>query len=292
MAASSRVPELDTAFELPPNLPARFAELEARAGAAALGIAIADIETGITFGYHADRWFHAASTIKVAILVGVFGAISRGDLLPQSRVHVRNRFLSAYDGSPYRVRLDRDANADVHREIGRTLRITELCDAMITTSSNLATNLLLDLVGLDSLQRTIDSFGLHGIDLRRGVEDELAFEHGINNRVTASGLAGLLRLIGEQRIYSPVLSRQMLDILLRQQFNQGIPAGLPRGTVVAHKTGDISTIAHDAGLIYLPGRKPYALVVLSEWEAAVAGRSALIAAASYVAYDALAGDRD
>ena len=279
-------------LQSPTELHARFAELETRAGAAALAVSIADLETGAEFHYHADRWFHAASTIKVAILVGVFGAIHRGDLLPQSRVHVRNRFLSAYDGSPYRVRLDRDANPDVHREVGRTLRVSELADAMITTSSNLATNLLLDLVGLDILQRTIDGFGLDGIDLRRGVEDEKAFEHGINNRVTANGLVGLLRIIGEERVFSPALSRRMLDVLLGQQFNSGIPAGLPRDARVAHKTGEISTIAHDAGLIFLPDRRPYALAVLTEWEPTATGRSTTIAAASYLAYAALIGDRD
>ena len=287
-AAPPPVPSLQSSTELQ----ARFAELEAKAGAAALAVSIADLETGAEFHYHADRWFHAASTIKVAILVGVFGAIFRGELLPQSRVHVRNRFLSAYDGSPYRVRLDRDANPDVHREVGRTLRVSELADAMITTSSNLATNLLLDLVGLDVLQRTIDGFGLDGIDLRRGVEDEKAFEHGINNRITANGLVGLLRLIGEERAFSPALSRQMVDVLLGQQFNSGIPAGLPRGARVAHKTGEISTIAHDAGLIFLPGRRPYALSILTEWEPSATGRSATIAAASYLAYAALIGDRD
>jgi beta-lactamase class A len=257
-----------------------------------MSISIADLESGDDFEYHGDRWYHAASTIKVAILIGVFGAIHRGELLPQSRVHVRNRFLSALDGSPYKVRLDRDANPDVHREIGRTLRVSELCDAMITTSSNLATNLLLDLVGLDVLQRTIDGFGLHGIDLRRGVEDEKAFEAGINNRVTANGLVGLLRLIGEERAFSPALSRGMIGVLLGQQFNSGIPAGLPRGAKVAHKTGEISTIAHDAGLVYLPDRKPYAIAVLTEWEPSGTGRSATIAAASYLAYAALIGDRD
>jgi beta-lactamase class A len=279
-------------LQSPTELQARFAELEAKAGAASLAVAIADLETGAEFHYHADRWFHAASTIKVAILVGVFGAIFRGELLPQSRVHVRNRFLSAHDGSPYRVRLDRDANPDVHREVGRTLRVSELAEAMITTSSNLATNLLLDLVGLDVLQRTIDSFGLEGIDLRRGVEDEKAFENGITNRVTANGLVGLLRVIGEERAFSPALSRRMLDILHGQQFKSGIPAGLPRGAKVAHKTGEISTIAHDAGLVYLPGRKPYALAVLTEWEPSATGRSATIAAASYLAYAALIGDRE
>ncbi|MBC7673388.1 MAG: serine hydrolase [Polaromonas sp.] len=282
------VPSLQSSTELQ----ARFAELQAKAGASALAVSIADLETGAEFHYHADRWFHAASTIKVAILVGVFGAIFRGELLPQSRVHVRNRFLSAYDGSPYRVRLDRDANPDVHREVGRTLRVSELAYAMITTSSNLATNLLLDLVGLDVLQRTLESFGLEGVDLRRGVEDEKAFQAGINNRITANGLVGLLRLIGEERAFSPALSRQMVNVLLGQQFKSGIPAGLPRSARVAHKTGEISTIAHDAGLVYLPDRRPYVLAVLTEWEPSATGRSATIAAASYLAYAALIGDRD
>jgi beta-lactamase class A len=273
------------------DLRERFAELEQVVGARSLAVAISDFETGTEFEFNGDRWFHAASTIKLAVLVGVYGAIHRGELLLQSRVHIRNRFLSAYDGSPYRVRGDRDANADVHREIGRTLRVAELADSMITSSSNLATNLLLDLVGLDVLQRTLDSFGLEGIDLRRGVEDELAYQHGINNRVTAEGLVGLLRLIEEERAFSPALSRQMLDILHRQQFRSGIPAGLPREARVANKTGDISTVAHDAGLVYLPGRKPYAIAVLTEWEPTATGRSTTIAAASYLAYAALIADR-
>ena len=273
------------------ELQGRFAELEELSGARGFAVAISDFETGREFDYHGDRWFHAASTIKLAVLVGVYGSIHRGDLLPQSRVHVRNRFISAFDGCPYRVRVDRDANGEVHQAIGRTLRVSELAEHMITSSSNLATNLLLDLIGLDVLQRTLDEFGLRGIDLRRGVEDEAAYEHGINNRVTAHGLVGLLRLIGEERAFSPELSRQMLDILHRQQFRGGIPAGLPREARVANKTGDISTVAHDAGLVYLPDRKPYAIAVLTEWEPSATGRSTAIAAASYIGYAALVGDR-
>jgi len=282
------VPSLDHADELR----SRFAELEETSKARAIAIALDDLETGAQFHYHADRWFHAASTIKIAILLGVYGAIHRGELLPQSRVHVRNRFLSAYDGSPYRVAVDRDANSEVHREIGRTLRVSELAEHMIASSSNLATNLLLDLVGLDVLQRTLDDFGIEGIDLRRGVEDELAFQNGISNRVTANGLVSLLRLIGEGRAFNAELSNDMLEALHAQQFRSGIPAGLPPEAKVAHKTGDISTIAHDAGLVYLPDRKPYALAVLTEWEPSTQGRSATIAAASYLAYAALIGDRD
>src|SRR5204862_3596192 len=129
--------------------------------------------------------FHGASTIKVAILLAVYGEIDRGRLAPQSRLHVRNRFLSAYDGSPFRVLADRDADSEVHAAIGKTMRISELALHMIATSSNLATNLLLELVGLETVQGSLDALGVDGIDIRRGVEDERAFEQGINNRVTA-----------------------------------------------------------------------------------------------------------
>jgi beta-lactamase class A len=162
---------------------------------------------------------------------------------------------------------------------------------MITSSSNLATNLLLDLVGLDVLQETLDNFGIEGVDLRRGVEDELAYEHDISNRVTARGLVAMLELLEEERTFSPELSRQMLDVLHRQQFRSGIPAGLPAEARVANKTGDISTVAHDAGLVYLPNRKPYAIAVMTEWEPSATGRSTTIAAASYIGYASLVGDR-
>ena len=253
------------------------------AGARALAVAISDFETGAEFDFTGDRWFHAASTIKLAVLVGVYGAIHRGELLPQSRVHVRNRFLSAYDGSPYRVRGDRDANAEVHREVGRTLRVSELAEHMITSSSNLATNLLLDLVGLDVLQRTLDGFGLEGIDLRRGVEDELAYEHGINNRVTARGLVGLLRLIEEERAFSPALSRQMLDILHRpaiQERNTRRPAARSARRATRPATSPPSRTT--PGWSTCPDRKPYAIAVLTEWEPSATGRSTTIAAASYI----------
>jgi beta-lactamase class A len=275
----------------PSELHGRFSELEELSEARGLAVSIADLESGHDFDYHGDRWFHAASTIKLAVLLGVYDAIHRGELLHQSRVHVRNRFLSAYDGSPFRVRVDRDSNGEVHRQIGRTLRVSELAEHMITSSSNLATNLLFDLVGLEALQRTLVELELEGVDLRRGVEDEAAFDHGINNQVTARGLVSLLRLIGEERAFSPLYSRQMVDILHRQQFRSGIPAGLPRQARVANKTGDISTVAHDAGLVYLPDRKPYAIAVLTEWEPSTTGRSTTIAAASYLAYAALIGDR-
>ena len=265
----------------------RLEGIATKAGAKAFAVAVYDTESGRVLRLHADRWFHAASTIKVAILLGVFDALHRGTLVPQSRLQIRNRFLSAYDGSPFSVLADRDANSDVHEAIGKTMRVSELALHMIATSSNLATNLLLELIGLESVQRTIEQFGIRGIDLRRGVEDEKAFEHDIVNRVTADGLVALLRLIAEERAFTPELSREMLDILHRQEFRNGIPARLPRGTRVANKTGDISTVANDAGVVYPPGRRPYVIAILTEWEVEATGRSSTIAALSHTVFEYL-----
>ena len=269
-------------------LRAQIEIVERESGAKAISVALHDAESGFELHYNADRWYHAASTIKVPILLGVFAAIDRGDLLPHSRVHVRNRFLSVVEGVPFRVESGRDANSAVHNAIGKMMRVDELAYHMITTSSNLATNLLLGVIGPDSVNRTLRDLDLDdGLELRRGVEDELAFEHQINNRVTADGLLRVLVMLAEGKVFSPALSRRMMDILHGQEFNHGIPARLPKGARVAHKTGEISTIAHDAGVIYLPKRKPYALVVLSEWDQSTSGRSRTIAAISHLIYEFL-----
>jgi beta-lactamase class A len=263
-------------------------KIEKESGAKAVAVALHDTESGFELHYKADRFFHAASTIKVPILLGVFAAIDRGDLLPHSRVHVRNRFLSVVEDVPFRVESGRDANSAVHNAIGKMMRVDELAYHMITTSSNLATNLLLGVVGAKAVNQTLKELGVDGgIELERGVEDELAFEKGINNMVTADGLLRILVLLSQGKAFSPALSRRMMDILHGQEFNQGIPARLPKGTRVAHKTGEISTVAHDAGVIYLPKRKPYVLVVLTEWDPAGSGRSKTIAAISHTIYEFL-----
>jgi beta-lactamase class A len=262
--------------------------IEKESGSKSLSVALHDAESAFELHYNSDRWYHAASTIKVPILLGVFAAIDRGDLLPHSRVHVRNRFLSVVENVPFRVESGRDANSAVHAAIGKMMRVDELAYHMITTSSNLATNLLLGVIGPESVNETLRKLDLDdGLELRRGVEDELAYEHEINNRVTADGLLRVLVMLAEGKAFSPALSRRMMDILHGQEFNQGIPARLPKGARVAHKTGEISTIAHDAGVVYLPKRKPYALVILTEWDPATSGRSRTIAAISHAIYEFL-----
>lgn len=259
------------------------------ANASAIAVAAYDFEHHKTWQLDADRWFHAASTIKVPVLIGVYEAIEQGRFEPHSRVHVRNRFLSLVDGRPYRVAQDREANADVHEALGRMLTVHELAEHMIVTSSNLATNVLLDLVGVEAARACLARLHLRGIDLRRGVEDEVAWAAGINNRVTAAGLCEAMRLIEEGKAISPEASQAMLDILHQQRFRSGIPAGLPDDARVANKTGEISTVAHDAGIVYLDGRDAYVVVILTEWEPQVNGRQETIARISRAVYGYMTG---
>jgi beta-lactamase class A len=219
----------------------------------------------------------------------LFGAIDAGRFTLDSRLLVRNRFLSLVDRTPFRVSPGRDADKDVHAAIGKTMRIGDLARHMIVTSSNLATNLLVDLIKVDQAQQMLARHGIRGIELARGVEDDKAFEANFNNRVTANGLVALFRVIHDRSGVLPASAQEMLDILFRQEFRSGIPAGIPAAvrsaTRIANKTGEISVAAHDAGLVFLPGREPYALAVLTEPEANSDRRMERIARVSSVVYE-------
>lgn len=274
----------------------KIQSLSAEAGALAVAAAYYDYETHTAWSYHGDRWFHAASTIKVAVLLALFDAVAEGRFQLRDWLHVRNRFSSAVQGEPFRVSAGRDADAGVYERRGKTMRLQDLAYHMITTSSNLATNLLLDLVGVDAAQQSLARRGLaRGLDIRRGVEDERAFESSINNQVTANGLVQFYRMLQEESDLSAKSASGMREILLEQQFRSGIPAGLPdevrEDTRFAHKTGEISTVAHDAGLVFLPSREPYAIAILTEWSydsgASPSDRRTTVASISRALYDHL-----
>ena len=272
------------------GLAERVAEIARAAGAECAGVAFHDYRTDEEWALHGDEWFHAASTIKVPVLVGVFAAIEKGDLTLESRVHVRNQFRSVVDGALFRIDEGRDANSEVYAQIGKTMKIGELARHMIVTSSNLATNLLLDVVGLERVRSKLAELGVDGVDLQRGVEDERAYEAGIINRVTANGLVKVLRLIEERKALAREVCDAMLDILQAQEFRSGIPAGLPDDARVANKTGEISTVAHDTGLVYLPDREPYAVTILTRWDAdRTSGRRDTLARISRAVYEHLTG---
>ncbi len=257
--------------------------------ARAIAVAIHDLETDFRFSLSGDRWFHAASTIKVAVLLAVFRAADEGRLRLDDSLHVRNRFFSAADGSIFHVTPDRDATPELYHSIGRTARISSLAHAMISGSSNLATNLLLDFVGVEYARKVLRDAQVHSVELRRGVEDHAAHEQGINNEATANGLVTLLSAIRGDFL-SNESKQEVIRILLEQRFNSMIPARLPPHAAVAHKTGEISTACHDIGIVYLPEREPYIAVILTEFDADRNGRRETVAAISELIYRCLSGD--
>jgi beta-lactamase class A len=272
--------------DVPNGLHEELEALAAKNKARAIAIALHDLETGLRFSLRGDRWFHAASTIKVAVLLAIFRAADESRFRLDDSLHVRNRFFSAADGSVFRLTQDRDATPELYSAIGRTAKISSLAHAMICGSSNLATNLLLEFVGVEYVRSVLREAQVDGVELRRGVEDHDAHERGINNEATADGLLSLLAAI-RGNCLSPESKQQVIRILLEQRFNSMIPAGLPPHATVAHKTGEISTACHDIGIIYLPEREPYITAILTEFDADTEGRRETVAAISKAIYQSL-----
>jgi beta-lactamase class A len=204
--------------------------------------------------------FHAASTMKIPVMIELFREADAGTISLDEPVRVVNEFKSIADGSPYSLAPDTDSEADLYKAVGDTRTYRELCELMIAVSSNLATNNLIERLGVEKIRATTTALGADGMLVRRGVEDNAAYQAGMNNTTTARALLVLLDTIASAKAVSPDASRQMVELLERQHFNDGIPAGLPPGTVVAHKTGSITRIQHDAAIVY--GERPYVLVVL------------------------------
>jgi beta-lactamase class A len=215
-------------------------------------VAYRDLVSGRSFGQNETASFHAASTMKLAVMMAVYRWLDLDDGL-----RVENRFRSVVNGSHYAVGLEDDSDSLVHEKIGDLMPIRQLVERMIVRSSNLATNLLVDRLGTER----VNSHGVAGVVVRRGVEDMLGFGQGINNEATAEGLAKLLVAIARD---SSQAGEEMLRTLLAQEFNRGIPAGLPPGTPVANKPGWTSKVVHDAAIVDPYGERPYVLVVMTE----------------------------
>ncbi len=263
-------------------------KLSRESKARAVAVALLDLESGFRFSLAGDRWFHAASTIKLAVLLAIFRAADEGRLRLDDSLHVRNRFVSAADGSPFRLDPSSDAMPELYQAIGRTAKISVLAEGMIVASSNLATNLLLDFLGVEYARNVLRDAQVSGVELRRGVEDQAAHEKGIDNEATADGLLTLLSALRGDFLKKES-REQAIHVLLAQRSNSMIPAGLPAHATVAHKTGEISTACHDVGIVYLPEREPYIAVILTEFDAEQNGRRETVAAISEMIYRSLTG---
>jgi beta-lactamase class A len=207
-----------------------------------------------------DKSFHAASTMKVPVMIELYRQAGAGQLTLDEPLPIKNEFHSIVDGSVYQLSVGDDSDADVYKAVGKTMSLGELCEAMITVSSNFAANLLIERVGAENVRKTVTRLGADGMVVLRGVEDQKAFDKGLNNSTTARALAILMQKLASGKAVGAKADAEMVAILTRQKFNDAIPAGLPPGTPVAHKTGSITKIHHDAAIVY--GPRPYVLVVL------------------------------
>lgn len=259
------------------------ARIAASAGAV-VGLSFDDLQTGEKIAINADTVFHAASTMKIPVMIEVLRRAKAGAFSLDQEVLLVNQFSSIVDGSPYPMLKADDEDTALYALVGTRVSIRNLLRRMITRSSNLATNELISLVGAKNVTAMARAIGAQHTNVLRGVEDQKAFDAGLINTTTAADLATMLLTIDKGTALSPEASAEMKEILLAQEVNDKIPAGLPPGTPVAHKTGEITAVSHDAAVVYPPGRKPYVLVVMTRGLRDSAQSTALIADISRMIY--------
>lgn len=282
--ACRRAPELDPFLE---RVAARVSQVQG----ANVGVFLDDLATSKSFVIDGDSVFHAASTMKVPVMIEYFRGIDAGRFRPDQTLHLENRFASIVDGSAYSLDPGEDSDSALYGRVGSDVPVRELVERMITRSSNLATNAVIALVGAERAQATASSLGAMTIQVRRGVEDDKAFERALNNTTSARDLGALLGAIVAGSAASDSSTRAMLAILEAQEFNDEIPAGLPPGTRVAHKTGQITGVLHDAAIVFPQGRAPFVLVVLTAGIPEESVARSLIQDIARIAWDAAVGGR-
>ncbi len=239
------------------------------AGDKLIGIALHDFETGAEYFRNADEAFHPASTFKVHVMMEVFRQAEEGMFSLADQLPIVNTFTSIADGSLFSLDVQDDAEQTLYPRLGQTESILELTRLMIVRSSNLATNILLEKIGVRQVDEFVQTLGIQGIRIIRGIEDKAAYRLGLNNSATARGLTQTMIRIAEGKVVSKVACERMIGILLEQEFNESIPAQLPATVQVAHKTGWTDDFYHDTGIIYPEGytsesRKPFVLSIMTK----------------------------
>ncbi|QHL87723.1 serine hydrolase [Nibribacter ruber] len=238
------------------------AELSQQKGTFA--VAFKDVQTGEEVLLQEHENFHAASTMKTPVLVEAYKQIEAGKFTIDSPIEVKNNFKSIADSSTFSITPTDDGDTELYQHLGKTLPMSDLLYRMIIKSSNLATNIIIELVGAENVTATMRNLGAQEIQVRRGVEDGKAYALGLNNTTTAYDLMLLYTHLVQGKAVSPAASQAMIKILLDQQYKDIIPAKLPKDVQVAHKTGWITGVRHDSGIVFLPDGRKYVLVLLSK----------------------------
>jgi len=230
-------------------------------------VAFKDLKTGRHINIKDKETFHAASTMKTPVMIEVYKQAGEGKFSLNDSIELKNEFKSIVDGSSFSLDSTDDSEFELYKHIGEKRTIAALLYQMIIVSSNFATNLIIQKVGAENVTQSMRALGAKDIQVLRGVEDNKAFEKGLINTTTAHDLALIFEKIAKGEAVSAEASQAMINILLDQKFNEIIPALLPPGVKVAHKTGSITHVHHDSGIVILPDGRKYVLVLLSkDWE--------------------------
>ena len=230
-------------------------------------VAFKDLNTGREIKINDKETFHAASTMKTPVMVEVYKQAAEGKFSLNDSIKLKNEFKSIVDGSPFSLDSADDSEYELYKHIGDRRTISALLYQMIIVSSNFATNLIIQKVGAQNVTQSMRQMGAKDIQVLRGVEDDKAFEKGLTNTTTAHDLALIFEKIATGQAVNAEASQAMINILLDQKFNEIIPALLPADVKVAHKTGSITHVHHDSGIVILPDGRKYVLVLLSkDWE--------------------------
>lgn len=227
-------------------------------------VAFKDLQTGDELLILENERFHAASTMKTPVMIEVFRQANNGRFSLDDSLVIKNEFKSIVDESTFSLDSADDSEKELYKQIGRKKKISDLVYDMIIVSSNLATNLVIELVDAKQVTKTMRKHGAKNIEVLRGVEDTKAFEKGLINSTTAYDLMLIFELLAKKEMVNPVASEEMTKILLDQKFNEIIPAKLPAEVKVAHKTGSVTGVNHDSGIVFLPDGRKYVLVLLSK----------------------------
>ena len=224
------------------------------------GIAFKNLDNNDTILINAHEYFHAASTMKTPVMLEVFNQEKQAKFKITDSILVKNEFESIVDKSRYSLSILDDSDDVLYQNIGKKMTIQDLTDLMMTKSSNLSTNILIDKVGAENVMKLLDSLNIKENIVLRGVEDQKAFEAGLNNKTTPYGLMQVFEHIAKTQPINSLMMKTLLD----QEFNEIIPAHLPKNVKVAHKTGSITGVQHDSGIVFLPDGRKYVLVLLSK----------------------------
>lgn len=205
-----------------------------------------NLVTGENFSYRSGERLMAASVIKLYVMAAAFAGIAGGRLDPEQLIATKKADFVPSCG----------AVAYLHE--GLQVTVMDLVTLMIIFSDNTATNILIDLIGMDEINKEIRSMGFKDTWLRRKMFDAEKSRLGIQNLITAGETGAFFRKLYEETLVDAASSRRMLAILKDQQLNGKIPfylKALSEEPDIAHKTGEDTGITHDAGIIY--GKEPF-----------------------------------